>query len=313
MLKRKFYNTLLNWKNTKNQDCLLVKGARQIGKTFLIDYFGRTNYKSYIYINFIELPQAKDIFKGNLSANEIYSRITLIFPKCQFIPHNTLIFLDEIQECPAARAALNFLALDNQYDVIASGSLLGISYKETISIPVGYETQIEMHSLDFEEFLWAIQFLLEHITTAYQHFCNRTPINQMLHNTLLKHLREYCVIGDMPAVVNQFIQTNHYGLVQQAQERILNSYYAVISKYATQTEKLKVKNCYLSIPRQLAKENKKFQFSVVEHNATARKYANSIKWLRNANLVKLCYNIEQPMFPLKHTKNQNFTKCMQQT
>ena len=142
MLKRKFYDKLLEWKNRNDHTCLLVKGARQIGKTFIIDLFGRENYKSYIYINFIEMPQTKDIFIGELSADEIYKRLTLVMPDVVYIKHDTLIFLDEIQECPNARTALKFLALDGRFDVIASGSLLGISYKEVSSIPVGYEEQV---------------------------------------------------------------------------------------------------------------------------------------------------------------------------
>lgn len=155
MLRRKFYDTLLKWSKEKNQECLLVRGARQIGKTYIIDYFGKNNYKSYIYINFIENPQLKTIFENSLSAEEIFSRMTLVMPHIRFIEGDTLIFLDEIQECPNARTALKFLALDNRYDVIASGSLLGISYKEVTSIPVGYELSVTMYGLDFEEFLWA--------------------------------------------------------------------------------------------------------------------------------------------------------------
>ena len=135
MLKRKFYDKLLEWKNNHKQTCLLVKGARQIGKTFIIDLFGRENYESYIYINFIEMPQTKDIFSGELTADEIYKLLTLVMPEVKYIEHNTLLFLDEIQECPQARTALKFLAIDGRFDVIASGSLLGISYKEVTSIP----------------------------------------------------------------------------------------------------------------------------------------------------------------------------------
>lgn len=298
MLKRKFYNTLLDWKNQKKQSCLLVKGARQIGKTFILDYFGKTTYKSYIYINFIETPLAKDIFDGELTAVEIYKRMTLVMPQIRFIEGDTLIFLDEIQECPNARTALKFLAIDDRYDVAASGSLLGISYREVASIPVGYETQIEMFSLDFEEYLWALGYEENSISALREYFEMQKKVPEAIHETMMKHLREYITVGGMPAVVNQFVATQHFGEVQEQQLQILDSYFDDISKYASKTEKPKVKNCYLSIPKQLAKENKKFQFSVVEKKATARKFENSIEWLRDANLVRLCHNVASPEFPL---------------
>lgn len=298
MLKRKFYDRLIEWKNNKNQSCLLVKGARQIGKTYIIDYFGKNNYASYIYINFIESPQTKDIFNDELSAEEIYKRMTLIMPEIKFVENDTLIFLDEIQECPNARTALKFLAIDGRFDVVASGSLLGISYREVTSIPVGYETQVEMYSLDFEEYLWAIGYEESKIQILKEYFDRKEKVPEAIHNTMMKHLREYITIGGMPAVVNQFIKNKHFGEVQEQQQRILDSYFDDISKYASKTEKPKVKNCYLSVPKQLAKENKKFQFSVVEKKATARKYENSVEWLRDANLVRLCYNVSAPEFPL---------------
>ena len=298
MLKRKFYDRLIEWKNNKNQSCLLVKGARQIGKTYIIDYFGKNNYESYIYINFIESPQTKDIFNDELSAEEIYKRMTLIMPEIKFVENDTLIFLDEIQECPNARTALKFLAIDGRFDVVASGSLLGISYREVTSIPVGYETQVEMYSLDFEEYLWAIGYEESKIQILKEYFDRQEKVPEAIHNTIMKHLREYITVGGMPAVVNQFIKNKHFGEVQEQQQRILDSYFDDISKYASKTEKPKVKNCYLSVPKQLAKENKKFQFSVVEKKATARKYENSVEWLRDANLVRLCYNVSAPEFPL---------------
>lgn len=298
MLQRKFFQKLVEWKKNKGKECLLVKGARQIGKTYIIDYFGRETYSSYIYINFIETPECIDIFSGNLSAEEIYKRISLVMPQVKFIEADTLLFLDEIQMCPNARTALKFLALDNKYDVIASGSLLGISYKEVSSIPVGYETQITMYALDFEEYLWAVGYQPEAIDTLQEYFIKREKIPVTVHETMMKHLREYITVGGMPAVVNRFIKNKHFGEVQEEQQKILDSYMEDISIYASNTEKPKVKNCYMSIPKQLAKENKKFQFSVVEKKTSARKYENSIEWLRDSNLAYLCYNVTTPIFPL---------------
>ena len=305
MLKRKFYDKLLEWKNRDDHTCLLVKGARQIGKTFIIDLFGRENYKSYIYINFIEMPQTKDIFIGELSANEIYKRLTLVMPDVVYIEHDTLIFLDEIQECPNARTALKFLAMDGRFDVVASGSLLGISYKEVSSIPVGYEEQVEMYSLDFEEFLWAMGYDADKISVLREYFDKKEKVPDAVHEKMMSLLREYITVGGMPAVVNRFVEMQHFGEVQAIQQMILDSYFDDISKYATGPEKPKVKNAYLSIPKQLAKENKKFQFSVVEKKATARKYENSIEWLRDANLVRMCYNVSAPDFPLTAYEKEN--------
>jgi len=298
MLRRKILQTLLNWKANKKNECLLIKGARQIGKTFIIDKFGREFYKKYIYINFLENPELKSIFEGSLEVNEIYKKISFNFFNLELISNDTLIFLDEIQECPNARTALKFLAIDNKYDVIASGSLLGISYKEVASVPVGYETQIEMHSLDFEEFLWALGLSEQTIGYVKEYFDRIEKIPESMHTQMMKCLREYAVIGGMPAVINRYLETNNFGEVQKEQDKILNSFLDDISKYASMTEKPKAKNCFLSIPKQLAKEYKKFQFSVVEKGATARKYANTLEWLRDANLIRFCSNVSTPSFPL---------------
>ncbi len=299
MLKRKFYDYLLNWKNTKDKECLLVKGARQIGKTYIIEQFGKENYKNYIYINFVENPRYKEIFEGALSAEEIYKKLSVYIFGIKFIEKETLIFLDEIQECPNARTALKFLALDNKYDVIASGSLLGINYKEVSSIPVGYERQVDMHALDFEEFLWAIGVNDMAISYVKEFFDKKEKVPYDINEKMLEYLREYIVVGGMPDVVNTFIKTNNYNEVQNAQEKIIRSYYEDMIKYAPVAEKPKVRKCYDSIPKQLAKENKKFQFSVVEKKSTARKYGNSLEWLLDANIIQRIYNVSTPLMPLK--------------
>lgn len=298
MLKRKIMQTLLDWKTNKNKECLLIKGARQIGKTYIVELFAKENYKNYIYINFEESPRMRDIFNGDISAEEIVKRMSLVIPGVIFIEGETLIFLDEIQACPQARTALKFLAIDNRYDIIASGSLLGINYKEVESIPVGYETQVEMHSLDFEEFLWAIGIDDTAIGYLKEYFNKVEAIPSSMHVAMMKYLREYIVVGGMPAVVNKFVETSNFNLVQVEQQKIIDSYLDDITKYASLHEKPKTKNCYLSIPRQLTKEYKKFQFSTVERGATSRKYGNSLEWLRDANLVKFCFNVSTPVFPL---------------
>lgn len=307
MLKRKILNDLIKWKNTKKQECLLVKGARQVGKTYIIEEFGKKYYDNYIYINFIENPNLKKIFDGSLDANDIYKKMSLYISNFKLCP-NTLIFIDEIQECPNARTGLKFLAIDNQYDVIASGSLLGIRYKTIPSIPVGYERQIIMHPLDFEEFLWATGVSEQSISYIKEYFDKREKVEDGINEEMLKKLREYIIVGGMPAVVNTFISTNNFNNVQSEQNKLLMSYDDDIAKYADNIDKPKIRKCYNSIPRQLAKENKKFQYSVVEKKSTARKFNESIQWLIDANLVIPVYNVATPTLPLDAYVREDYFK-----
>ncbi|MBQ8748947.1 MAG: ATP-binding protein [Clostridia bacterium] len=298
MLKRKIEKELKEWKETKKNECLLVKGARQVGKTFIIKKFGEENYKSFIYINFVENEDYKKIFEGSLTASEIYKKISIYLSNVELIKGDTLIFLDEIQECPNARTALKFLALDNSYDIIASGSLLGINYKSITSIPVGYERQIEMHSLDFEEFLWAVGKNETAISLLKEYYTKKEKVEHYINNEFLELLKSYMVIGGMPDVVNSFLESNNYQTANKTQLKLLDSYLSDIEKYATIPEKQKIKDCYYSIPRQLAKENKKFQYKIVTSDGTSKKYANSLNWLVDASMIKLCTNVSTPQFPL---------------
>lgn len=298
MLKRKFYLFLEEWKKSKKNECLLVKGARQIGKSFIIRQFGLENYKNFIEMNFEERPELTTIFEGNLSVDELTQKISLFLNSVSFVPGETLIFLDEIQSCPQARTSLKFWAQDGRFDVIASGSLLGINYREVSSFPVGYERQVEMHSLDFEEFLWARGISDEIIANLKKHFDEKLPVEKAVNDKMEKLLREFMVIGGMPAVVNSFLETNNYGEVHKTQMMILDAYLNDIAKYAPAKDKPKARNCYLSIPRQLSKENTKFLYGIVENGGTARKYTNSLDWLRNSNIVRYCYNVVPPSFPL---------------
>ena len=298
MLKRKFYSFLTEWKHSKKNECLLVKGARQIGKTFIIRQFGMNNYKNFIEINFEESPELRTAFDGNLGVDELIRKISLIMENVVFQPEETLLFLDEIQACPQARTSLKFWAQDGRFDVIASGSLLGINYKEVSSFPVGYERQVEMHSLDFEEFLWARGIRGDIIADLKKHFDEYIPVENAINEKMQKLVREFMVIGGMPAVVNAFLETNNYNEVHKTQKMILDAYLNDIAKYAPTKDKPKARNCYLSIPRQLSKENTKFLYGIVENGGTARKYANSLDWLRDSNIVRYCYNVVPPSFPL---------------
>ena len=298
MLERKAFNFLENWKNTKQNECLLIKGARQIGKTFIVREFAKNHYENFIEINFEKNPEMKAAFDGSLDVENLIKEITVRIPRINFVPNKTLLFLDEIQACPQARTALKFLAQQNNFDVIATGSLLGINYKDISSIPVGYERQYEMHSLDFEEFLWAIGIDKTVISSLKNNFDKNIPVPDETNKVMQKYLREFMIVGGMPAVINKFLETNNYNEVHDEQQKILNDYLNDIAKYASTADKPKARNCYLSIPRQLAKENTKFKFGEVEKGGTARKYANCLDWLRDANLIRYCYNCVPPEFPL---------------
>jgi len=298
MLKRKMMDTLLKWKEEKGKECLLLKGARQVGKTFIIREFAKQNYKNLVELNFAAEPKFKHVFEGSLKMDEIIKEITLRDSSMIFIPGETLLFLDEIQECGNARTALKFIAEDGRFDCIASGSMLGIAYKDVRSIPVGYERQVEMFSLDFEEFLWAKGNGHKVVEYMKEFFDKKERIDGTINETLLQNLREYAVIGGMPAAVNKYLETHNFGLVHEVQENIISGYLDDIAKYAVTTEKPKARKCYLSIPDQLAKENKKFQYSVVEKDSNARKFENSLEWLKDAGLIKFCYNVSTPTFPL---------------
>ena len=293
MLKRKMYDKLLEWKNTKKKECLLLKGARQVGKTYLVRQFGKNEYDSFIEINFHMQSSLKVIFEGDRSAEEVYKRITANIPGVKLVPGKTLIFLDEIQKCSDARTALKFLAEDNRYDVIASGSLLGLSYgqdddrevKEIESVPVGYEKQVMMYSLDFEEFLWSYGYGNDTVDYLRSFFESREKIPSEILQRFDNILREYIIVGGMPEVVSDFMEFKDFGRVQEIQDKILASYADDISQHAKGAEKVKVRKCYDSIPRQLARANKKSKYSEVESKATARKFGDSIQWLHDANMA----------------------------
>ena len=316
MLKRKVYDQLLNWKiERKNglKKCLILKGARQVGKSYIVKEFGKNEYNSFIYIDFFKQPNLKDVFKGELSADEIYKRLTANMPDIELIKGDTLIFLDEIQYCGNARTAIKFLAEDMRYDVISSGSLLGLSYndidddlvEEPKSIPVGYETQIIMHSLDFEEFLWSYGYKEDTISNLREYLISNEKIPESINERFETLFREFMVVGGMPEVVADFAENKDFNRVAKIQADILAEYQDDISKHAKGKEKQYVRMCYDAVFKQLAKEVKKFQYSTVEKGQTRRKFGGSVKWLRDANLVNTCYNVHEPYLPLMANANED--------
>lgn len=304
--RRKLYERLVQWKAAKHQECLLVKGARQIGKTFIIEKFGREQYESFIEFNFVLDPDAVSIFDGSLKAEDLYRKISAYDATRRLVPGRTLIFLDEIQECPNARTALKSFALDGRYDVIASGSLLGIKYKnkrsrkrhEPKSIPVGFERRITMHSLDFEEFLWARGVTEDAIQALRAYYDRREPVPDAVNRRYADMLKEYLIVGGMPAVVRAYVEAGDFGPVQEEQEKILASYMDDIHKYADTTDIPKIESCYRAIPRLLAKENRKFKYSEVEKGGSDRKYAASVDWLCDASFASRAQNVTVAEIPL---------------
>lgn len=314
MLKRKIYQSLIEWKKQTEKMCLVVKGARQVGKTFIIDKFARENYENYVYINFDENPGYKVIFDGDLDVNNLIKQISLRVPNVSLVPHKTIIFLDEIQNCPNARTALKFLALDKRFDVIASGSLLGINYKEVESFPVGYTEQLEMYSLDFEEFLWANGIEEQSILDVKEFFDKKEVVPQAMHERMMELFKEYIVVGGMPRVVNDFVKNHNFANVLKIQKAIISDYEDDIAKYADGSEKAKARACFLSIPKHLSKDYKKFRYSLVMPSGSSRKYAGSLMWLYDAGIINFCHNLEIPQLSLEgNSKSDTFKVYMRDT
>lgn len=301
MLRRKIDTLLVDWKNEPNHRPLLLKGCRQCGKTYAVLRFAKRAYKRVIYLNFFEKPSYKSLFEGSLKVEDLVLFITSALGKeAVFEAGKTCLILDEIQECPQARTALKFFQLDGRYDVIGTGSLLGVSgYADKVtSIPVGYETVVEMHPLDFEEFLWANGIGEEVIAHLRAHLVSETPIEVPLHQRLQELLLQYAVVGGMPAVVNSFVEQHQMSLVLQMQQDIVRSYEDDMVKYAPREYKSRIKECFQSIPKQLSKEYKKFQYSIVQKGGTAEKYRGALQWIEDAGIIQRCYNLSLPELPL---------------
>ncbi|MCL2628493.1 MAG: AAA family ATPase [Oscillospiraceae bacterium] len=299
MLKRKIYDDLMQWKSRKDKQCLVVKGARQVGKTFIIELFAKENYKHWITINFVQNPACKAIFDGDLDTETIIKQISLRIPGAKMVPGETLLFLDEIQDCPGARTALKFLTQDGRFDIIASGSLLGINYKDVTSYPVGYVEHLEMYSLDFEEFLWANSVSPESIADIKECFDQRKTVPAAMHERMTELFKEYIVVGGMPRAVDEFVTTHNFAGVLKIQRGIIADYEDDIAKYAKDSEKAKARACFLSIPKNLSKDYKKFQYSIVERGGTARKFGGSLMWLYDAGVINFCNNLSIPELPFE--------------
>ena len=301
MLKRKIEQALINWKNTPNHSPLIIKGCRQCGKTFSVRDFAKKNYKYEVYLNFFKNPSYISIFDGSLEIDNLIMMMSaLLGPSAVFKQGETVIILDEIQDCPEARTALKFFREDGRFDVIGTGSLLGVKGygKQPKSIPVGSETVIEMHPLDFEEFLWANGITPQIIDKLKEYFNEEKPVPEALHEKMRQLILQYTVVGGMPEVVDTFVKTKQMNSVLALQRDIVRSYEDDMVKYADDKDKSLIKECFQSIPKQLSKENKKFQYSIVKKGGTASKFQGSIQWIEDAGIITRCYNLDLPELPL---------------
>ncbi len=302
-LKRKIDNYLIEWKNSPNRLPLIIKGARQIGKTNAIRNFGINNYKVFIEINFALQPQFKTIFEEGFEVDNIIKNITLKMPELDLIENNTLIFFDEMQDCVSTATSLKAFKEDGRYDVICSGSLMGINYKEIESNSVGNKEDYIMRSLDFEEFLWAKGYSDEQINDLYQNMLELKPLSQLQYDVMMSNFKEYMIVGGMPAIVSKFIENKNFSGILKMQQQILLDYEEDITKYAGGLDKTKILNCYRKIAVFLGNENKKFQISKISDGARNREYVGVVEWLSNAGIINICYALEQASLPLKGNYN----------
>lgn len=299
LLKRKIDKYLTDWKNRPDRKPLIIKGARQIGKTRSVEWFAGQNYASVIEINFIEQKKYREIFNDGFEVDAILKNISLLNPELKFIPGNTIFFFDELQACPNCATSLKFFKLDGRFDVICSGSLMGISYREIESNSVGYKEDYEMHSMDFEEFLWAMGYNDEFTADLLSHMLDVRPLSELQMDTLMSLFRDYVIIGGMPEVVSTYVRNKNFSGTLDIQRQLLKDYEEDITKYVEGLDKAKVKAVYNHISTFLAKENKRFQITKIARNARNRDYMGCVEWLADAGVVNVCYCLNQPDLPLK--------------
>lgn len=319
MLKRKIETYLSEWRIAEDKRPLVIKGVRQCGKTYIVRKFAAENYENVVYMNFILEPDKKSAFTGNLGVDSIILNLSALIPGSRFVKGKTCIIFDEIQECREARTALKSFHLDGRFDVIATGSLLGVKgygrNKENgnddmgeDSVPVGYETLVEMYPLDFEEFLWANGIDERVIDIIKECFDKERVVPDGIHVAMMGLLYRYIIVGGLPDVVNCFLETKNIDLIYKRQKTLLSEYEEDMVKYAEDSDKPHIRECFESIPKQLAKENKKFQYSVVRKGGRASQYAGSIQWLEDAGIVKRCYNTSITELPLSGNAIQDCFK-----
>ena len=307
MYKRKIEETLYQWKDKKGHKPLIIKGCRQCGKTSSVLDFANKNYQYVVYLNFHEHKEYKTFFAGALDVDTLTLTISAGIKGAKFVAGKTCLVLDEIQDCPNARSALKYFKLDERYDVICTGSLLGVNgYKtkeelveeEKASIPVGFEQTVTMYPMDFEEWLWANGIEKQHVDYLRDCLQKETPVNEGIHQRMRELLLRYVVVGGMPEAVVAFLGSNNMNDVLEVQRGIIDTYKADMLKYARQEDKSRIRECFDSIPAQLAKENKKFQYAAIRKGARSSQYMGSLQWIEDAGIIHRCYNTSVPELPL---------------
>ena len=325
MLKRRISDILAKWKAKPNHMPLVIMGIRQCGKTFIAKQFANENYKHVVYINFFKEEQRKTAFYGSKDVDNIIVLLSAQMRDAKFVPGETCIILDEIQECPEARTSLKFFKEDGRYDIIATGSLLGVlgygqeqkkrhkrgavkQEKGSTSIPVGYEEIVEMYPLDFEEFLWANNMSEEVIDVLRRCLAEETPVPLGIHVAMKTLLYRYVAVGGLPAAVNALLETNNMNAVDAVWHSILKEYRSDMVKYADDKDKPHIRACFNAVPKQLAKDNKKYQWSKVEKGGRGEYYKDSLQWLEDADIVRRCYNSHITGLPLEGNAIDNVFK-----
>ena len=319
MFKRKITDEMLAWKNTPNKKALIVKGLRQVGKTTSVRAFAQDNYENVVYVNFKSNYSAKRIFDDDLVINRITTDLSALLPDARFVPYKTVIIFDEIQECANARSSIKAFVEDGRYDVIGTGSLLGIkgyNKKKSKGVPVGFEKAIYMKPMDFEEFLWAKgiqQNVIDYLKDSYR---SLTRISETTHRAMIRYFKEYICVGGMPRVVNVFVTSNDMNAVYDEQRDLIEEYKDDFGKHLDENEQeetnmvllTRINNVFDSIPAQLAKENKKFVFSAMSKKGRSSEYMPAIQWLKDYGLINFCYNLSTIDRPLEGYKIDNIFK-----
>ncbi|MDY5892062.1 MAG: ATP-binding protein, partial [Candidatus Onthovivens sp.] len=298
-LKRKIDKFLDEWLISDKKKPLIIKGARQIGKTKTIEEFAKRNNLSLVEINFVLNPEFRDIFDDGYKVDKILENISFKDPSLEFIPGKTLIFFDEIQKCINAATSLKSFKIDGRFDVICSGSLMGLSYKEIESVSTGHKIDYTMYSMDFEEFLWALGYKEEQIESLYECMKNLSPLSETQFNVLLDRFHQYMVLGGMPEVVKLFVDQKNYSGTLALQKQIILDYEEDITKYVEGLDKTKILNVFRKIPVFLGQDNKKFRISKVAHGARNREYTGVTDWLTDAGIVNISYCLNDLALPLK--------------
>ncbi|MDD7442167.1 MAG: ATP-binding protein [Sutterellaceae bacterium] len=298
-LKRHIDAFLRNWKNDPGHLPLIVKGARQVGKTESIRHFAESAYESVVEINFVRDRKFLNITESGYDAASVVRAISRIEPSFSFAPGKTLLFFDEIQANPDIATTLKFFKLDGRFDVICSGSLLGVSYKRIESNSVGYKTDFEMFSMDFEEFLWACGYGDDFVEHLFSHMASSEPFPPSFNEMMFDRFLDYVILGGMPSVVKAYFETGNFSGTLAMQRQIIEDYKEDIVKYTEGLEQARILNVFRHIPVQLGKDNKKFQITKISSNARYKDYWGCIDWLERAGVISVCYCLGVPELPLK--------------